>query len=774
MRIRPLRDKLIIASLIVVIPFLIWNTHLLLDHISHLRREKLQESRDFARHIANDYAEKVSELTIINNSIGETVLSKGTMQPNEISRYLSKLSKGNRFFLHAAVTDDKGNVIASDMQKMVGINASSHPHVQQVMHGKRWSVSNAFTTNLEKEPLFAVNWGLRRPDGKFAGMIISFMNSNDLRHFVHESMVLSERNHERVVITDPRGKVFLTSGNFSINQGEWPRYPFVRAALSGKSSPFHDFKMPDGLAVTGSSVPVPKVGWTVSVFFPNEEILAPARRLAILDMLAMLFCSGLTVALAVYFGNRLSEPISVLSRSATLLGQGDLNVRTEVQTSDEFQLLSERFNDMAKALQERTNELHESLEKESRNRQTASALYLIAQGLVVNVYLDDRLEVIAQALASICEAKRCAILLKRGDKLIGTAGWGLLDAEGFRNMSIDFANYPEIERQILLSGKPMYISDAATDPRMPNEIAKLHSIKSFLALPMIRQRRLVGVAILDNLGEPIDCEEDTINAARRLATLAAIAIENAESFERWHKIGDAFQTAMLPNVPAQVGSFQIATSYYAAIGTAELGGDFYDLITLPDGRVGIVIADVSGKGLEAAVFTAMGKYTVRAFAAENPDPASVLTRTNAVISRVASDMGFITMFFGVLDPKTGSLIYSNAGHPPPVITDESGKSHWLSSKEFQPPIGILDEVEYGRNEVTIERGEVLTCYTDGVIEARHNGTMFDVEGLCSLLETIHDRTPDEINEAIHSSVQGFSQGMMQDDIAMLVAKRINN
>jgi serine phosphatase RsbU (regulator of sigma subunit) len=428
---------------------------------------------------------------------------------------------------------------------------------------------------------------------------------------------------------------------------------------------------------------------------------------------------------------------------------------------------------MASALQQRTEELNESFEQESALRHRSSALYLVSQGLVVNSRLNDRLEVIAQALASICSAQRCAVFLRRGDHLAPVASWGWSRPECFPRLLVEIGENGGLVHEALLPGTPIVITDAANDPRVPPGIAEKFSIKGFLALPLVRKRHLVGLAVVDNPGEYPHFDEEAINTARSLSSLAAIAIENSESFEKSLRIAEAFQGAMLASIPRVHGEFELACTYYAAMQNAELGGDFYDLINFPDGRIGLVIADVSGKGLDAAIFTAQGKYTLRAFAFENPDPASVLTRTNSAIVGTVGDMGFITAFYGLLDPRTGKLTYAVAGHPAPLVAHADGQVTWLPTENREPPMGILSDIMYQQVEFTLNQGETLLCYTDGITEARRSGEMFDIDRLADLVKSSRELSPDDIARAVYQAVLEYSHGKIQDDIALMIAKRSN-
>jgi len=315
------------------------------------------------------------------------------------------------------------------------------------------------------------------------------------------------------------------------------------------------------------------------------------------------------------------------------------------------------------------------------------------------------------------------------------------------------------------------VPDASKDPHLDPNLAARFSLKGYLALPLVRRQEAIGLAILDTPGEYPHFDPVAMETARGLAALAAIAIENAEVFEKWLRIARTLQSSLLPAIPEKYGDFRFASKYHAALEISELGGDFYDLISLPDGRIGLVIADVSGKGLEAAVSTAMGKYTLRAFVSEEGAPARALTRTNRALTRAEGGWGFVTMFCALLEPQTGRVIYANAGHPPSVLVRASGEALQLPCMDYQPPLGIFEDMEYVEYEFNIAAGDVLVCYTDGLTEARRDDEQFEEGRLMNIARDSRHLSPREIAERIHQAVLGFARGRVQDDIALLVVKR---
>ena len=174
--------------------------------------------------------------------------------------------------------------------------------------------------------------------------------------------------------------------------------------------------------------------------------------------------------------------------------------------------------------------------------------------------------------------------------------------------------------------------------------------------------------------------------------MLALALDNARQFTREHRVADMLQAAFLPDIPDHLFGLDLAKAYSPGLREAQVGGDLYDAFPLPDGRVALVIADVSGKGLGAAVQTATVKYSLRAFAAEAAAPGLVLRRLNRTLRQEASGLGehFVTLFYAVYDPATGRLTYASAGHEAQLIKRAAGGTALLPANG--PILGITDHI----------------------------------------------------------------------------------
>jgi serine phosphatase RsbU (regulator of sigma subunit) len=219
----------------------------------------------------------------------------------------------------------------------------------------------------------------------------------------------------------------------------------------------------------------------------------------------------------------------------------------------------------------------------------------------------------------------------------------------------------------------------------------------------------------------------------------------------------------LLDIPQELPGVKFAHLYRSATQQAKVGGDFYDVFEARDGRIGLLIGDVSGHGVEAARIAALVKDTVHAFAHQFRRPHLVLRETNRLL--VEKKMpGFVTAFLGFLDSDTGRFVYSSAGHPPPLIAVD-GRIALLES--IGSPLGVFADARYGDSETDIEEGSLLLFYTDGITEARREGELFGEERLTEALKLMCAGAVDTLPALLLEEALFFSGGRLEDDAALL-------
>ena len=227
------------------------------------------------------------------------------------------------------------------------------------------------------------------------------------------------------------------------------------------------------------------------------------------------------------------------------------------------------------------------------------------------------------------------------------------------------------------------------------------------------------------------------------------------------------QQRLLPHGAPDISGFDFAGMMSPA---KQLGGDYYDYIQLPEGNVGLVIADVSGKGTEAALFMPSIEVALRMDASAPRGTGEVLTTLNRVLLELASQTRYVTIFYARLDPSGRTLQYTNAGHPPPLILRASEDVMWLS--EGGPIVGMLPDIDFGMSSVRLQPGDIVVFYTDGVVEAQNpDGELYSAERLVSAVRANRSMAAQGLVSAIHRSVVAFaSSEELQDDFTLMVMK----
>jgi sigma-B regulation protein RsbU (phosphoserine phosphatase) len=236
------------------------------------------------------------------------------------------------------------------------------------------------------------------------------------------------------------------------------------------------------------------------------------------------------------------------------------------------------------------------------------------------------------------------------------------------------------------------------------------------------------------------------------------------------EIARDIQLAMLPSGEQRLGDVIIAGITRPA---NTVGGDFYDILTLPDGRLVLALGDVAGKGSPAALLMALLLAMLRTLVDEGLESARLIARLNVQIVRHSPASRFITFFYGLYDPKTGIMQYVNAGHLPPVLLRANGDVDRVGAGDGGLALGMFEQATYAAHEVKIGAGDVLVFYTDGISEAENaGGKAFEDSGLIDVIVANRDRDPGHIGAAILAAVDGFAGDMrLADDLTALVLTR---
>ena len=234
-------------------------------------------------------------------------------------------------------------------------------------------------------------------------------------------------------------------------------------------------------------------------------------------------------------------------------------------------------------------------------------------------------------------------------------------------------------------------------------------------------------------------------------------------------VASGIQQSILPTVFPSRNDYQIYASMEPA---RNVGGDFFDVVRLEGNGVGLAIADVSDKGVPAALFMMSSRTWMKGAAISSPEPGTVLGEVNALLHEDNETQMFVTVLYAVYDPETGEFTYASGGHDAPLLVHPDGSSELLPLTGGIA-LGIVSDLAYGQNSVVLDHGDTLVLYTDGVTEAMNGeGEQFGIE---RLRKVFSNRAPKDANEAAHKifeAVNTFADGAAQsDDITCLTLRR---
>ena len=278
---------------------------------------------------------------------------------------------------------------------------------------------------------------------------------------------------------------------------------------------------------------------------------------------------------------------------------------------------------------------------------------------------------------------------------------------------------------------------------------------------------------LDYITKPFQLEEVLARVKTHLALrkLQKRLQDANMRFEQELALAGEVQASFLPKGIPDVPGWQLAVTLNPA---RETSGDFYDINPLPNGELGILVADVVGKGVGAALYMALSWALIRTYAAEHPtQPESVCEAVNRrILEDTQADM-FVTAFYGILNPATGTLIYCNAGQNPPFLVGAQKSEEVQKLRATGKPLGMFEDETWEKGVTLLAPGDVLVLYTDGVVEAQSAGdAMFGEDRLRTAVQASLDHSAQEIRDAIIADVNNFVGGAHQyDDITLLVLAR---
>jgi phosphoserine phosphatase RsbU/P len=396
------------------------------------------------------------------------------------------------------------------------------------------------------------------------------------------------------------------------------------------------------------------------------------------------------------------------------------------------------------------------------------AIIKAGEELSENRPLSELFQIILNQAIQAVNAQRGVVMILENGMLVPKAHKG----EGFRISTA-------VRDQVIKEKTSILVRNTALDEAFKARMSIVEQrVHTMMAVPLQTKDRVIGLIYVDSPFILREFTKDDLSLLTLMASVAAARLFNgllaeAEQAERIMKRDLAqaaeIQRGILPEQAPQVPGLDLA-GFNAPCRT--VGGDYYGFVTYPQGQVGLALGDVSGKGMPAALMVMAFEARLRVLAEDEDTAATLVTRLNKITCANCPSNRFITFFYGVLDPATGELAFSNAGHNPPFLVRKSGEVEALSGGG--PVLGILPVAPYKEQHVRLETGDCLVIYSDGVTEATNTAEEeYGEERLVEVLKERHNDPSSAIVNAVMESLTQFTLGAAQaDDITLVVARRI--
>jgi sigma-B regulation protein RsbU (phosphoserine phosphatase) len=405
-------------------------------------------------------------------------------------------------------------------------------------------------------------------------------------------------------------------------------------------------------------------------------------------------------------------------------------------------------------------------------------LYQLTRTFNSSLDLDQVLNTVMDEVIGATRAERGFLLLREPD--------GGLAFRAARGMDQETINDPQFQisrgvvEGVAKSGEAVLTSDAMEDPRFRarNSVMSL-GLRSILCAPLKVKDEALGAIYVDNRLHAGIFSQDHLNLLSAIASSAAIAIENARLYqvavekghmERELQMARRVQASLFPEEMPQLEGWEFAARWLPA---RVVAGDFYDVIPLGGGQLGLVIADVTDKGMPSALLMALTRSILRASLEGAPSLAHAIAKANRLIC-ADSKLGMpVTLFCARLDPASALLTYVNAGHNPPLLwRPASGELRELTRTGMV--LGVDETTPYEEGSTTLEPGDVLLLYTDGVTDAIDlSEQQFGLERMRAAFTGKPGASATAILSRITLAIERFAGAADPfDDITLLVAKRV--
>lgn len=415
------------------------------------------------------------------------------------------------------------------------------------------------------------------------------------------------------------------------------------------------------------------------------------------------------------------------------------------------------------------------VERVAREGDLLALISKVGVTLLSSSTLEQTLEQIVSLVFEAVPADRCLLMMRdEANQELRVAVARLRDRAGEVG---EIRVSRNVMDEVVIKGKSVLTSDAQHDPRFASGTVVLQGVRSVLAVPLGVSENVFGIIYADSPIAEGRFTEDHLKVLTTLASVAAIRVENArlvearfqqERLERELQLAMEIQQRFQPTAPPVVPGYEFQGISFPCY---EIGGDYYDFIQREDGRLVIALGDVSGKGTAAALLMSSLHAAIHAQTGSHDTLVETISAVNRYLADNIPSNRFVTLFYAELDPESGAVSFLNAGHNPPLIVHAAGTVEQLASGGL--PLGIKADADYREGRTTLQMGDVLVIYSDGVTEAASpTGEEFGPTRLYEVVSRNVDASAAGIRDRIESALTKFSQGTQAaDDITLVIVKR---
>ena len=394
--------------------------------------------------------------------------------------------------------------------------------------------------------------------------------------------------------------------------------------------------------------------------------------------------------------------------------------------------------------------------------------------LLAPATLDETLRQVVALVFEAVPAERCLIMLRDAEKELKIR---VAQLRNSKEETGEVRVSRSIIEEVVGQGRSVLTSDAQHDPRFMSSTMTIQGIRSVLAVPLGVGERIFGMIYADSPLAEAKFSQDHLTVLTTLASVAAIRVENArlmeedlerERFEQELNLAREIQQRFQPDHAPNVTGYEMQGISFPCY---EIGGDYYDFIERPDGRMVIALGDVSGKGTSAALLMSSLHAAMHAQIPAHKNLGETISAVNRYLAETIPLNRFITLFCAELDPATGSLSFLNAGHNPPLIAHAGGSMEQLAAGGI--PLGIVADAVYREGRTQLQPGDALVIYSDGVSETQNAaGEEYGPVRLYNTVARYLESTAAGIRDKIEADLTKFAQGTpASDDITLVIVKR---